>query len=179
MKGVGNIDLGARYPIYQLVSPKRFVDATFGVAVEGGVPLTSSFSRNAELTPQVFNDLRLGDRFTVQSVLGYSILYGGGDDGGLRSFEYGFSCAYAIPHQEFPLPGVQDFFPMAELIGETGLNKDEAGQNSLLADVGFRLRFKHISELQPELGLAYVFPLDRAGRDEVHWGFIVSLIFDF
>ena len=128
--GVGNIELGARYPFYQFVSANRFVDATFGAAVEGGIPADSTVSRNAEWVPQIFNDLKLGDHFTVQSVLGWSTLLGGGEDGGLRTFEYGFSFAYAIPHRELPLPGVQQFIPMFELVGETELNKEDPAKTA-------------------------------------------------
>ena len=177
--GIGNIELGARYPLYQFVSADRFVDATFGAAMAGGIPADSTVSRNAEWVPQIFNDLRLGDHFTVQSVLGWSTLFGGGEDGGLRTFEYGFSFAYALPHRELPLPGVQQFIPMFELVGETELNKEDPGQNSLLGDIGFRAKFNPIGEAQPGLGLGWVFPVDSGARAELHWGFIVSLIFEF
>jgi hypothetical protein len=177
--GIGNIDLGARYPLYQFVSADRFVDATFGAAMEGGIPADSTVSRNAELEPQIFNDLRLGDHFTVQSVLGWSTLLGGGENGGLRTFEYGFSFAYAIPHRELPLPGAQQFIPMFELAGETELNKGDPGQNSLLGDIGFRAKFKPIGGVEPNWGLGWIFPIDSGARTELHWGFIASLIFEF
>jgi hypothetical protein len=177
--GIGNIELSARYPLYQFVSADRFVDATFGAAMEGGIPADSTVSRNAELEPQIFNDLKLGEHFTVQSVLGWSTLLGGGDDGGLQTFEYGLSFAYAIPHRELPLPGVQQFIPMCELAGETGLNKDESGQNSLEGDIGFRVNFKPVGEVQPGLGLGWIFPIDNGARQELHWGFITSLILEF
>jgi hypothetical protein len=179
VEGVGNIDFGARYPLYQFVSANRFVDTTFGAALEGGFPVHFAFSRNADLEPQVFNDLKLGDHFTIQSVLGYSTLFSGGDEGGLRTFEYGCSFAYAFPHRELPLPGVQQFIPMFELSGETGLNNDEAGQNSLEGDIGFRIKLNPVGELQPGLGFAYVFPVDSGAREELHWGFVVSMIFEF
>jgi len=178
-QGIGNIDMGARYPLYQIVSADRLVDATFGVALEGGLPADSTVSRNAELVPEIFNCLKLGSHFTVQTVLGYSTLLDGGEDGGTQTFEYGLSFAYAIPHRELPLPGVQQFIPMFEIAGERGLNRDEAGQDSVLGDAGFRLNFKPIGEMQPGLGLAYVFPIDSGARAEVHWGFVVSLIFEF
>jgi hypothetical protein len=178
-EGVGNIDLGARYPLYQFVSSDHLVDATFGVALEGGIPVHFAVSRNAELEPQIFNCLKWGNHFTVQTVLGYSTLLGGGDDGGTQTFEYGFSFAYAIAHRELPLPGVQQFIPMFEIAAERGLNKDEGGQDSVLGDIGFRANFKPIGEMQPGLGLAYVFPIDSEARAELHWGFVVSLIFDF
>ena len=177
--GVGNIELGARYPLYQFVSANRFVDATFGAAMEGGIPADSTVSRNAEWVPQIFNDLKLGGHFTVQSVLGCSTLFGGGEEGGLRTFEYGFSFGYAIAHRDLPLPGAQQFIPMFELIGETELNKDDPGQNSLLGDIGFRAKFKPVGGVEPNLGLGWIFPIDSGARAELHWGCIVSLIFEF
>ena len=104
-RGIDNMDVGARHPIYQYVSGNGFVDSTFGVGIEVGIPVDSSFSQNTELVPKVFNDLKLGDHFTLQSVFGYSMLYGPGEDGGLQTFEYGFVFGYTIQHKELPLPG--------------------------------------------------------------------------
>ena len=77
------------------------------------------------------------------------------------------------------MPGVDQFLPMLELTGETGLNKEEAGQNSLEGDVGFRIKFKPMEDFRPGLGLAYVFPVDGGARQELHWGFIISTTFEF
>jgi hypothetical protein len=178
-RGFGSVQIGARYPLYQTVSADRFVDATFGVAMEGGLPVHHAVSRNAELDPQIFNDLKLGDSFTVQTILGYSTLLGNGDDGGLRSFEYGVSLACAMPHRDFRLPGVDQFIPMLELTGETGLNKAESGENSLEGDAGFRVLFKPMGEFRPGLGIAYVFPIDGGARQELRWGFVISTTFEF
>jgi hypothetical protein len=178
-QGVGNIDLGARYPIYQYVSTNGFVNSTFGAGVEVGIPVNSSVSMNTEFVPKIFNDLKLGDHFTLQSVLGYSTLFGPGDDGGLQTFEYGFVFGYTIQHDELPLPGVQQLIPVVELSGETELNHADRGQNSLLADVGFRANLKTIGRVQPRLGLAFVFPIDRGARNDAHWGVITSLVFEY
>src|SRR6185437_14654019 len=40
--GIGNIDLGARYPFYQFVSENGFFDTTAGAGVEVGIPVHSS-----------------------------------------------------------------------------------------------------------------------------------------
>lgn len=178
-QGIGNIDFGARYPLYQFVSVNGFFDTTLGVAAEVGIPVNSAVSQNVGFDPKIFNDLKLGEHFSLQSVFGYSTLFGGGDNGGLQTFEYGFDFAYAIPRNELPLPGVQQFTPMFELVGETELNKDESGQNSLLGSIGFRLYLKAIGNLQPSLGLGYVFPIDSGARAEVHWGVATSLTFEF
>ena len=82
-QGIGNIDLGARYPVCQFVSGNGFVDSTLGAAIEVGIPVNSVVSKNTELVPKLFDDLKLGDHFTLQSIAGWSTLFGGGDDGGL------------------------------------------------------------------------------------------------
>ena len=176
--GVGNIDLGARCPFYQFVSADGLVDSTFGVAVEAGIPTGSAVSKNTELVPKVFNDLKVGD-LTLQSVLGYSTLFGPGDDGGLQTFEYGFVFGYTIPHHALPLPDVQEIIPVFELIGETELNQDNPGRNRLLGNLGLRLNLKAIGPVQPRPGFGFVFPLNEAARDEVHWGVVASLVFQF
>ena len=178
-EGVGSISLAARYPLYQFVSGQKFFDTTFGVALEAGLPVNSPVSQNTELTPKIFNDLKLGEHFSLQTILGYSTLFGGGDLGGLQTFEYGFDFACALPHRELPLPGVQQFTPMLEISGETELNRAEAGQNSLLGSIGFRVNFKPLGDIQPSLGLGYVFPIDAGAREEVRWGIATSLTVDF
>lgn len=176
-QGVGNLELGARYPLYQWVSAAGGVDTTMGVAMNAEVPVNSAVSENTELDPEVFNDLRIGDHFSLQSVFGYSTLLGGGS--GLQTFEYGFDFGWPIPHRELPLPGVRQFTPMFELSGETELNQGEAGQNNVLGSLGFRLALKPWGGLDPDLGIGYLFPLDAAAREEVHWGIATSLTLEF
>ena len=178
-RGVGNIDLGARYPIYQYVSSNGFVNTTFGTAIEVGIPTNSAVSKNTEVVPKVFNDLMLGEHFTLQSIIGYSTLFGPGEDGGLQTLEYGFVFGYTIPHDELPLPDVQQLIPMFELSGETALNHEDHGNSSLIADVGFRVNTKAIGRVQPRLGCALVFPIGENARADVHWGFITSLVFEY
>jgi hypothetical protein len=178
-KGVGNIDLGARYPIYQFVSSDGFIDSTFGTAIEVGIPASSSISVNTELVPKLFDDLKLGDHFTLQSVFGYSMLFGPGEDGGVNTFEYGFVFGYTIQHKELPLPGVMQLIPMFELSGETQLNKADHGTNNLVGDLGFRVNLKTICGVQPRLGAAFVFPIDRGARNDLHWGVVTSLVFEY
>jgi hypothetical protein len=177
--GFANIDVGARYPIYQYVSSNGFVDSTFGAGIEVGIPTNSTVSKNAELVPKVFNDLRLGQHFTLQSVFGYSMLYGPGEDGRLQTFEYGFVFGYTISHRDLPIPGVLQLIPMLELSGETELNHADHGQNSLIGDLGVRVNTKPIGGIQPRLGVAFVFPVDRGARDDVHWGVVTSLVFEY
>jgi hypothetical protein len=177
-KGFDNLALGARRPFFQYVSTTGFVDSTLGAGIEVGIPTGSAFSKNAELVPKLFNDLKVGD-FTAQSILGYSMLFGPGDVSGLQTFEYGFVFGYTISHQSLPLPAVLETIPFLELLGETELNKQNAGHNSLLGDAGFRFNLKAIGPVQPRPGIGFVFPLDSRARADTHWGVITSLVFQF
>jgi len=176
--GFGNLDLGARRPIYQFVSASGLVNTTFGAGIEVGIPTESAVSKNAELVPKIFNDLRVGN-FTVQSILGYSTLFGPGDAGSLETFEYGFVFGYTIPHDQLPLPDVLQTIPFFELVGETELNKENRGHNSLLGNAGFRFNLKAIGAVQPRPGVGFIFPLNSGARDDTHWGVITSLVFEF
>jgi hypothetical protein len=178
-KGFDNINLGARYPLYQFVSDSGLVDTTFGAAFEGGIPVHSTVSKNGELVPKVFNDLRLGEHLTVQSVFGHSTLLGPGPDGGTQTFEYGFVFGYRIPHRQLPLAGVLEFIPVFELQGETGLNNGTSGHNSLLGNAAMRVNLKAIGQVQPRLGVGFVFPVDHGARQDTHWGIVTSLVFQY
>lgn len=179
VQGMSNVDLGARYPLYQFVSSGGLVDSTFGTAIEVGVPTHSPVSKNPEVVPKIFADLKLGDHFTFQSIFGYSMFYGSGDDGGLHTVEYGFVFGYTIPHEQLPLACVQQFIPVFELSGATELNKNDPGYDRLLGNLGFRLNLKTIGQVQPRLGLGFVFPVDRGAREHVHQGIVTSLVFEY
>jgi hypothetical protein len=177
--GVPSIDVGARSPLYQFVSDNGVFDSTFGVDMEAAIPVNSALDINTELDPGVFDDIQLGNHFTVQSVFAYSVLLGDGDNGGEQEFEYGFAFAYAIPHKDLPIPGVQTIYPLFEVSGELGLNQDESGQNSVLGDAGIRVNLKPIAGLDPSIALGYVFPMDSIARQEVRWGLVASFIIEF
>jgi len=136
-------------------------------------------SKNTELVPKIFNDLRFGSHLSLQTVLGYSALFGPGEDGGLHVFEYGCVLGVTFQHKEIPLPGVQQFIPVFEIKGEKQLNHDGAGQNSILANVGLRVNLKTIGPIQPRIGVGYVFPLNEATRADVHHGIYTSFVFEF
>jgi hypothetical protein len=179
VEGFDNIDLGARYPLAQYVSPDGFIDTTVGVGFEVGIPPNSSISRNGEWVPKIFDDLRLGDHFTLQSIFGYSTLSGGGEDGDLQNFEYGFVLGYTIPHDELPIPGVESLIPVVEFSGATQLNHEDHGANSVLANIAFRANLKPIGGIQPRLGWGFVFPITKDARADTHWGVFTSLVFEY
>ena len=176
--GLANIDVGARYPFCQFVSRNGWFDTTLGAALELGIPTGSDVSKNTEFVPKIFNDTKVGG-FTVQSMFGYSMLFGPGNDGGVNTFEYGFTFGYDLTHKMLPLPGIEKIIPVAELTGETQLNKGSGGQNNLTAGVGLRVNTKPIGRIQPRPGLLFVFPLDNNSRADQHWGIMTSLVFEF
>jgi hypothetical protein len=175
-KGFANVDVGARYPFFQFVSRSNLFDTTFGAAVELGIPTTSAVSHNTEFVPKVFNDTKIG-KFSAQTVLGYSMLYGPGEEGGVNTFEYGFVFGYDT--LEGKLPGVEKVIPVAELSGETQLNKGASGQTILTGDLGLRFDLKTIGGIQPRPGVVFVYPLNNNSRQEQHWGVMTSLVFEF
>lgn len=171
--GWDDIETSARCPLFEAVAPGGFADTTFGAAVEAGIPVNTVFGKNTELVPEVFNDTRFGN-FTIQSIFGFSMLFGGGDNGGLRTFEYGFTLGYAIKK---PCPGVEQFTPVFELSGEKEVNKAET--NSITASVGFRVGLKAIGRIEPRLGVGYVFPMNKAAFGELQSGVYTMLVFNF
>ncbi|HEV2391718.1 MAG TPA: hypothetical protein VG146_05065 [Verrucomicrobiae bacterium] len=173
-----NLDLGARCPFYQFVSESGLVDSTFGAGIEVGIPTGSALSKNAELVPKIFTDLKIGN-FTTQSIFGYSTLFGPGEEGGLQTFEYGFVFGYTIARNRLPLPDVLETIPFLELIGETELNKGNPGHNSLLGNAGLRINLKAVGRVQPRPGIGFVFPMDSGAREQTGWGVITSLVFQF
>jgi hypothetical protein len=175
--GVNSINPGARMPIYQYVSDT--VDTTVGVGAEVALPMGTTRSMNTEVVPKIFDDLKLGDHFTLQSIFGYSTMFGPGPDRNAQHFESGFVFGYTIQHDELPIPGVQQIIPVFELLGDTAINKEAAGRTSLLGDIGFRTNLKAIGRVQPRLGVAFVFPLNDLARQDQHWGAITSLVFEF
>jgi hypothetical protein len=179
MEGFDNINPGARLPFYEFVSKNGFFDNTIGGAIEVGIPTNSPVSKNTEVVPKIFDDLKLGDHFTVQTIEGYSQLFGGGDDGSLETLEYGFVFGYSIEHEELPIPGVAQLIPVFELEGGTELNKDQPGHTSLIGNAAFRLNMDSIGLVQPRLGLGYLFPINDGAREDLHWGIYTSLVFEY
>jgi len=178
--GMDNVDLGARCPFYQYVSSSGAIDCTFGAAMEVGIPVHSVVSHNTELVPKLFSDLKLGDHFTLQSIVGYSTFLGdGGQDGGLQTLEYGFVFGYSIEHEQLAIPGLQQFIPVCELSGATDMNKENAGQENLTGDMRFRANLNAIGPVQPRLGVVFVFPVDKGGQEVQSWGICTSLVFEY
>ena len=107
------------------------------------------------------------------------MLLGPGDDGGLQTFEYGFVFGYSIPHKELPLPGILQLIPVFELSGETGLDKGSRGDTTLEGNVALRANLKPIGTIQPRIGVGYLFPIDKGARQDLHWGIVTSLVFEY
>jgi hypothetical protein len=176
--GFGNVELGARLPVLQYVSNTGFFDNTIGFNLEAGVPTNSVVSKNSEIVPGVFDDLAVGKRFSVQTLFSFSHVFGSVPTG-RESFEYGLAFAYAIEDEDFAIPHVERLIPSIELIGNTLLDGSNVGHNALTGTAGLRAEFKSIGKVQPSLGIGYIFPIDRGGRDELHWGIISSLTLEF
>ena len=178
-RGFGNIEVSVRAPLYQFVSNRGTFDTTAGVRLGGSISVDTKVNKYSEFEPAFFNDLKIGRHFTVQTVLGYSRLFGNGKHDGEEEFEYGVALSYTITREQLGIPGVRQISPLLEAQGDLGLNLGEAGSNDLLGSAGFRMDFKNIGELQPSIGLAYLFPMTSDAREEVHWGIVASFTVEF
>lgn len=178
MQGFGTIELGARVPLLQSLSGSGFIDNSIGFNLEVGIPTNTVVSKNAEITPGVFDDLAIGQRFSVQSLFSISHTFGTFQTG-RDSFQYAAAFGYTIEDEDFSIPDVERLIPSVELVGNTVLDGSLAGHNALTGTAGCRVEFKTIGRIQPSFGVGYVFPIDRGGRDELHWGVITSLSLEF
>jgi hypothetical protein len=179
-EGWSNFELAARYPFLQFVSQDGKFDDTFVFGVELAPPANTEVSKDTEIVPKVFNLLKLGEHFSLQTGLGVSTLIGP-EDGGASALEYNAVFAYELTHEDLPLPGVVQTFPIFEIDGETPLNHDDRGDTNLEGVVGVRVNFEATKFLpgQPRVGVGYAFPLNNIARDDFHWGIVGSLIFEF
>jgi len=177
-EGIGSIELSARHPVFQWVSAGGNFDYTLVGAMEVAVPSGSSISKDTELVPQVFQLLRLGEHLSVEASVGWSVLIGpvGRGENGL---EYNLVLGYNLERDQLKLPGVQRVIPIFELNGETGLSHEQRGENALFGTAGFRVNLNAIGEVQPRLGVGYVFPIDSGAREDMRWGIVTSLVFEF
>jgi hypothetical protein len=179
-EGFTNVELGARVPFYQYVSPDNFFDDTLVLGLELAPPTQTKISKDTEVVPKVFNLLRLGESFSLQTGVGVATLIGPLDHG-LSTMEYDVVAGYELPHDTLPLPGVLSTTPLVELDGTYQFNQDASGQNQLFAVVGLHCNFDSWPGFpaQPRLGIGYMIPLDPGARSQFDWGVVVSLIFEY
>jgi len=176
--GFSPLEFAARHPIYQYVSPHEFFDYTLVPAFELAIPTRSMINRNDfEIVPQLDQAIRIGDRFSIQTTTGYSIMIGP-DEGGANTLEYGVAFGYNIEKEDFNVPAVERIIPLFEIKGETPLNHEERFHNQVFGTVGARINFSSIGDVQPRFGLGYMFPLDSGAREEFDWGIIASFVFE-
>jgi hypothetical protein len=177
-EGIGSIELSARYPLFQTVTPKNDFEYTLVGAFEVAVPSGSRLSHDTEFVPQLFQLARFGRHVTLQASVGWSSLVGPAE-GGVNTLEYAAVLGYSIERDQLRLPAVLRLLPLAEIVGERVISGPDRGVNRISATLGARVVFDSVGPLQPRLGLGYVLPLDAGARDEFRWGVITSLAFEF
>lgn len=179
-EGFTNVELAARHPVFQYVSPGGAFDTTVVFGLEVAPPVMSKISRDTEIVPKVFDLTKIGEHLSLQLGLGDSILIGPVGHG-LSTLEYDVVLGYELTHDQAPVPGIHSITPILEFDGEYTLNQDEAGDRTLFGTVGARVGLEPISWLpaQPRLGIGYTFPIDSGARDELHWGIVTSLVFEY
>ncbi len=176
--GIAPVEFAARHPIYQYVSADQKFDYTLVPALEFAVPTRTMVARNDfEVVPEIFQLIRIGEHFSIQTSTGYSMLIGP-DEGGANTLEYGVTFGWNIEKDEFNLPGVERIIPLFEITGETPLNHDDKFNNVLFGTIGARFNLGAIGGAQPRFGVGYIFPIDQGAREEFDWGIVTSFVFE-
>jgi hypothetical protein len=175
--GVGNIELSARYPLFEYVDREHHWDYTLAGKIELALPSGSKISKDTEVVPAILNLVRIGEHFSIQASAGYSMLIGP-EEGGTNTLETDVVFGWHIDHNELAIPHVLATIPIFELNNETSLSGESSGENALFGTVGARMNFEAIGPAQPRIGLGYVFPIDDGARQELDWGVIVSFAFE-
>lgn len=178
-QGMGTVSVSGRAPFWQQVSKDGFLDNTVGLVFAVGIPTNSPVSKNTAPEPAIFDDLRIGERFSVQTFFGYSWFLGSSPELGAHAFEYQLAFGYSIEDEQLHLPGIERLTPILELVGETAVGARRAGHDNLTGTLGLRFDLKPLGRFQPQLGLAYVFPFDKGGRADLTWGILTSLAIAF
>jgi hypothetical protein len=179
-EGISRVELGMRYPLFQLVSEDGTLDYTCVGAMEVAIPTNLHFSKDTELSPRIYQLFRWGDHFSAQMNLGMEGLIGP-DRGGTVTIIYGITLGWNISREELPIPGITQLIPIFEITGEHTASGDREGDfaGANFGTVGLRFNTESIFGIQPRIGIGYVFPLDDGARDEMHWGIITSVILEF
>jgi len=177
-EGLGSVELSARHPVFQYVTPDANFDYTLAAGLEVAIPTHTEVSKDFEVVPQLFNLFRFGQHLSLQASAGLSTTIGP-DAPGHQTLEYSAVLGWVFQDGEIPLPKfLATFYPVVEIVGERSLN-DGDYTNMLTGTAGLRFNFDSIGPVQPRFGVGYVFPIDHAANEEFHWGIVSSLIFEF
>ena len=174
--GFGNVELAARLPLYQYLSKTASIDNSVGFNLETAIPTNTYVSKNAGISPGLFDDLAIGEHFSVQSLFAFTHTFGDTQTG-RASFQYELAFGYAIEDEDFKIPLI-DVTPDPQR-GTRRQHGSTAGHNALTGTASRRAEFKTVGIVQPSFGVGYIFPIDGGGRDELGWGIITSATFEF
>jgi len=177
VSGMAGIQIAARHPVWQYVSPDGIFDNTLVAGFEVGIPSNTPIQRDVELVPQIFDLLRVGNHFGFQLHVGYSTLIGS-DPTNQKTLEYAGDFSYSIDSSIVRLPNeLIAIVPIIEIAGERALNNWDESDN-LSGVLGVRFNLAPMGRVAPRLGIGYVLPIDQQARKNFHWGVITSLVFD-
>ncbi len=173
--GWENIDLAVYHPLLQLLNADKTLDYTLVGRLDVGIPTRTQVSgTDVQFTPLLGQLLRIGQHISAEAWTGVEFTFVSHDD---RPLIYGASIGYVIDHGQLRLPATRSVTPIIELDGQAPLAGD--GQDALFGVVGVNVTFKSAGWLAPRFQIGYQFPLDQGARDELSWGIVSELQFDF
>jgi hypothetical protein len=173
--GWESLDLAVYHPIFQYVTPDNLLDYTAVARLDVGIPTRTPASGNdVQLTPYLGHLLRLGDHISVEAWTGSQFTIAPHQT---TQLIYGASFGYQISHNQFPVPSTQTIIPVFELDGQLPFSGN--GEDALFGVAGINVNLNPIDEAQPTLQLGYQFPLDQGARDQLRWGILANVLFEF
>jgi hypothetical protein len=173
--GWESLDLAVYHPVFQYVAQDSLLDYTAIARLDLGIPTRTRVSGNdIQLTPWLGHLLRLGDHISVEAWTGSQFTIAPHQT---SQFIYGASFGYQFSHHQLPLPCTQTLIPILELDGQSPFSGN--GEDALFAVAGFNVNFNPIDEAQPMIQLGYQVPLDQGARDQLRWGILANVLFEF
>ena len=173
--GFERVDLALYHPVFEFVSKDGWFDYTAVTRFDVGIPTRTAISGNdAQLTPYLGQLLSFGEHVSLEVWTGPQFTLAPRQTNQLI---YGASCGYRITQTQMALPMTRSVTPILELDGQAPFSN--GGQGVLFGVAGFNWQAKVIGELHPRVNLGYQFPLDQGARDQLHWGIVTEVFFDF
>src|SRR6266566_2233464 len=107
-EGVETVEVGLRYPLFQYVSSDAKIDYTAVGVFEFALPTGNALNKDSEISPRLYNLLRVGEHFALQASIGWAKLIGP-ENGGADAIEYGLSLGWVMPQRELHIPKILTF----------------------------------------------------------------------
>ena len=173
--GFENVGLAVYHPVFQAVNEDGAFDYTAVLRLDVGIPThTPASGTDVLLTPYLGQLLRVGEHVGMEAWTGAQFTLASRQT---TPFIYGASLGYRITRSQAALPLTRTVTPLFEIDGQTPFSNH--GPDALFGVAGFNWEFAAVREWRPRISVGYQFPLDHAAREQLRWGIVTQIFFDF